>query len=288
VWTALPKNVAAVRDKTVVQVDRDKVARLEVESPQGPVTLVRENDKWRITAPQALPADQVEAGSLLVKLQNLKAQGFLGEDAAAIPKYLAKPEVKVTVTDGAGAHTLLVAPSPERRGSQAMAYAAVAGRGPVVLVDGSALKDFARSVDELRDHTLLGQLEPKDVKRMQVTVAGQSMVLERTGESDWRVIEPSKGAAKSGKVDDLLYTLRGLKWKDVVAPGGAEPARYGLDKPGVEVRLFRADGTEMGSLLVGKQEGDRLYVKTRSAATIYAADPKQVGALPKSVDEFKS
>lgn len=287
VWTSLPKNVAAVRDKTVVQVDRDKVARLEVESPQGPITLVREGDKWRITAPQALPADQVEAGSLLVKLQNLKAQGFLGEDAAAIPKYLAKPEVKVTVTDAAGAQTLLVAPSPERRAGQAMAYAAVAGRGPVVLVDGSALKDLARTVNELRDHTLLSSLEPRDVKRMQVAAGGQSIVLERTGESEWRVIEPAKGAAKNSKVDDLLYTLRGLKWKDVAAPGGEEPAKYGLDKPAVEVRLFRADGTEIGAVLFGKQDGDRLYLKTRNAPTIYAADAKSVGTLPKSVDEFK-
>ena len=47
VWTALPKNVATLRDKTVVRFDRDKVTRLDVESPQGPVTLVRENDKWK-------------------------------------------------------------------------------------------------------------------------------------------------------------------------------------------------------------------------------------------------
>jgi uncharacterized protein DUF4340 len=287
VWTALPKNVATLRDKAVVQFDRDKVTRLDVESPQGPVTLVRENDKWKLTAPQALPADQVEAGAVLTKLQNLRAYGFLGEDAALIPKLLARPEVKVTVTDAGGAKTLLLAPSPEKRGAQAMAYAAVAGQGPVVIVEGSALKDFARSVNDLRDRTLLSGLEPKDVKRMQVAAGGQTTTLERTGETDWRVIEPAKGAAKSGKVDDLLYTLRGLKWKDLVAPGGEDAAKYGLDKPGVEVRLFRADGTEIGAVLFGKQDGERLYLKTRGGPAIYAADPKQVGTLPKSIDEFK-
>jgi hypothetical protein len=101
------------------------------------------------------------------------------------------------------------------------------------------------------------------------------------------VIEPARGSAKSSKVDDLLYTLRGLKWKDVVAPGGEEPAKYGLDKPGVEVRLFRADGTEIGTVLFGKQDADRLYLKTRNTPAIYSADPKSVGTLPKSADEFK-
>jgi hypothetical protein len=287
VWTALPKNVAALRDKTVVQLDRDKVTRLDVDSAQGLVTLVRENDRWKLVAPQALPADQVEAGAVLTKLQNLRAQGFLTEEATAIPKFLGRPEVKVTVTETGGAKTLLLAPSPEKRGGQPMAYAAVAGQGPVVIVDGSALKDFARSADDLRDHTVLASLEPKDVKRMQVSAGGQTITLERTGEVDWRLIEPVKGSAKSGKVDDLLYTLRGLKWKDLIAPGGEEPAKYGLDKPGVEVRLFRADGTEIGAVLFGKQDGERLYLKTRNAPAIYAADPKQVGTLPKSVDEFK-
>ena len=36
-----------------------------------------------------------------------------------------------------------------------------------------------------------------------------------------------------------------------------------------------------------KSEADQLYVKTRSAPAIYAVDPKQIGTLPKSVDEFK-
>jgi hypothetical protein len=286
VWIALPKNVAVLRDKTVVAFDRDKVSRLDVESPQGPITLVRESDKWKITAPQALPADQVEAGAVLTKLQNLRAQGFLGEDATAVAKFLGRPEVKVTVTDAGGAKTLLLAPSPEKRGGSPMAYAAVAGRGPVMLIDGSALKDFARSVNELRDRTVLSGLEPRDVKRMQLTAGGQTLTLERSGETDWRVIEPAKGAAKSSKVEDLLYTLRGLKWKDSIAPGGEDPAKYGLDKPTVDLRLFRADGTEIGSVLFGKQDGERLYLKTRNAPAIYSADPKTV-TLPKSADELK-
>ena len=71
-----------------------------------------------------------------------------------------------------------------------------------------------------------------------------------------------------------------------LAGGGEEPAKYGLDKPTTEARLFRADGTEIGAVLFGKQDADRLYLKTRSVPTIYAADPKQV-TLPKSVDELK-
>src|SRR5216117_1157258 len=42
VWTALPKTVAALRDKTVVAFERDKVTRVDVENPRGAFTIVRE------------------------------------------------------------------------------------------------------------------------------------------------------------------------------------------------------------------------------------------------------
>ena len=126
-WTAVPKNVAVLRDKSVVGFDRDKVTRIEIESPKGAVTLAKEGDRWRITAPQALAADQVEAGAVLFKLRDLRAQAFLTDDASGIPKYLPKPTVRVNVIEqGASApRTVLLAPSPERRGGTASAYAAL-------------------------------------------------------------------------------------------------------------------------------------------------------------------
>jgi hypothetical protein len=287
-WTALPKNVAVLRDKTVVEFDRDKVTRVELESPKGQVTVARENNRWTITAPEALRADQVEVGALLRKARELKALAFLSEDAAAIARYLAKPEVRMTVTEeGGSAKTLLLAVSPERRGGQPTAYAAVAGRGPVVLVEGTALADVGRSLLELRDHTLIADVEPKDVKRVAVRSGGQRVVLERQSESEWRMLEPTKGAARGTKVDDILYMVRALKWKEIVAPGGGEPARYGLDAPTLEVTLVRADGTEVATLLVGKREGDRAYVRTKVSPTVFAVEASQLGEAPKVPDDFK-
>jgi hypothetical protein len=287
VWKALPKSVAVLRDKTVVAFDRDKVARIEIDGAQGTVTLARENNQWRIVAPEVLAADQVEAGALLRKLGELKAQAFLTEDASGIPRYLAKPELRVTITpEGGPATTLLLAPSSERRGNQPSAYAAVAGSGPLVLVDAAALRDLGRTVNDLRDRRLLGEVEPKDVKRVAVKRGGKSVVLERQGENEWRMVEPSKGTAKSSKVDDLLYTARALKWKDIVAPRGEEPARYGLDAPELEITLGRADGSEIGTVLVGKREGDRVFVRTKAGPAIYALEAGQLGDLP-NPDDFK-
>jgi len=289
-WAAVPKNVAVLRDKTVVEVERDKVTRLEIESPKGAVTLAQENGRWKITAPEALPADQVEAGALLFKLRELRAQAFLSEDAAGVPRYLAKPTVRVTIGEqGAPApRTLLLAPSPERRGGAPTAYAGLAGRGPVVLVDGKVLEELGRSVDDLRDRALLPGLEPKDIKRMRVRAGGQTVVVERSGDVDWKLVEGGRGSAKVATVDNLLYALRALKWKSIATPTGDEPTRYGLDAPTLEVTLLKADGAELAALLVGKRDGERAWVKLKAAPAIYAVDAKQLGEPPKVPDDFKS
>ena len=289
IWKALPKTVAALRDKTVVAYDRDKVAGLEVESPKGKVTLARDGEKWRITAPEPLAADDGEVSGLLFKLREMRAAGFFGEGPASIDRYLAKPVVKISLREqGATAvKTLLVGPSPEKRRGRPMAYAGVVGQGPVMLVDAQYVGDLSKSANDLRDRALFGFFDPRDVKRMRVKSGGQAMALERKSETEWRVTEPKAGKARENKVADLLYNFRSLRWKEVVSAKGDDAAKYGLDAPVLEVTLYKADGKELGSLRVGKKEADKVYVGTGSSPAIFALDPKQLGDLPKIPDDLQ-
>jgi hypothetical protein len=288
VWRAIPQNVAVLRDKTVVAFEREKVTGYEIEGPKGKVTVTRDKDGFKITAPEALAADQVEAGAVLTRLRDLRAVGFLSDDASAIPRYLPKPEVRVTIhQEGAKAPlTILLAPSPERRGGQPTVYAAVAGQGPVALVDGKALDNLGRTALELRDRRLFADLQPRDVKRVRVKAGGQTAVLERSGETDWKLVEPTKGAAKSTKVEDVLYMLRALKWDEIAAPRAEAPARWGFDAPTLEITVYKADGKEAGTIVLGKREGERYFARTGDSP-VYAIPARQLGDLPKVPDDFK-
>jgi hypothetical protein len=288
VYNQVPKNVAVLRDKTLVEIDRDKVARLEIQSPKGTVTVGREDGQWKIVAPELLPADQVEVGAVLTRLSDIRAQGFLGEDAAAVARYLPKPEVRIAMTDqGGNTTTVVLAPSPDKRGGTPSAYAALAGKGPVMLVDGKMLGELARSANDLRDRRLLGALEPRDVQRVRLQSGGQTMVLERKGDTEWRVVEPSREAANGSKVDDLLFTLRALRWKDMVSRDGQDPARYGLDAPTLEVGLFRGDGGEIATVQVGKRDDALAYVRTKAQPAVYSVESRALGPAPKVPEDFK-
>ena len=117
---------------------------------------------------------------------------------------------------------------------------------------------------------------------------GKTAVLERKGEGEWRMVEPTKGAAKSGKVDDLLYTARGLKWKELVAPRGEDAARYGLDAPELEITLGEADGggdRARSSWASGRATGSSCAPRPPPPSTLWRRS--QLGELPNVPDDFK-
>ena len=287
-WAAVPKTMGVLRDKVVLAYQYDKVSRVELAGPRGPLTLERDGIGWKITAPEALKADTGAVNGVLWRIRDLRASGFLAEDAAAIPRLLPKPEVTVKLWEEGTKEprVLLLTASRETRGGQPAALAAVEGRGPVVLVDGKVLDDLARGADDLRDKTLLPAFEMSDVKRARVVSGGAPLVVERKGESDWQVVEPKRGGTKERRVADLLISLKALRWKSIVSPKGDNAARFGLDKPELEVTLLKADGGEIAGLLVGKSEGPQTYVKLKTSPTVYAVDSSLMRELQKSPGEI--
>jgi hypothetical protein len=287
-WAAVPKTIGVLRDKVVLAYQYDKVSRVELAGPRGPLTLEREGIGWKITAPEVLKADTGAVNGVLWRIRDLRASGFLAEDGAAIPRLLPKPEVTVRLWEEGAKEpkVLLLAASRETRGGQPAAVAAVEGRGPVVLVDGKVLDDLARGTDDLRDKSLLPAFEMGDVKRARLVSSGAALVVERQGETNWQVVEPKRGGTKERRVADLLLSLKALRWKSIASAKGDDAARFGLDKPALEITLLKADGGEIAGLLVGKSEGPLTYVKLKTSPSVYAVDSSLVGDLRKAPAEI--
>ncbi|MBI2525536.1 MAG: DUF4340 domain-containing protein [Candidatus Rokubacteria bacterium] len=287
-WTAVPKTVGVLRDKVVVAYAYDKVAKVSLEHAGDRVTIEREGSQWKLTSPEPLKADPGAVNSLLWRIRDLRASGFLAEEAKEIPRYLARPDVTVRLwEDGAKEpKVLLLAASREVRGGRPAAVAAVAGQGPVMLVEGKVLEDLARTSSDLRDKSLLPAFELADVKRARVAGGGKSLLVERKGEGEWKALEPSKGAAKEARVSDLLLALKALRWKEIASAKGDDAARYGLGRPELEVTLSGASGAEIATLLLGKEEGERTYARVKTSPVIYVIDSKLARDLRKAPSDI--
>ncbi len=283
VWTVFPKTVGAIRDKTVVSYASDKLAKIEITHGRETLGLEKEGTGWKITAPEALRADSGAVTQILWKIRDLQALGFLSEGAAEVPRFLSKPEVIVRLweTGAKEPKTLLLQSSNERRGGQPAALAAVQGEGPVVLVAGKALAELTPSVAQLRDRTVFPTFDLGDVKRARVSGGDKPLIVEKSGETDWKQVEPARGATKDGRVANVLLALKSLKWKEIASKGG-DDAKFGLDRPELEVSVFKADGTEVGTLLVGKTDGAVTYVKVKAEPGIFAVSSKDLEDLRKA------
>jgi hypothetical protein len=279
----------AFRDKTIFAYDRSKLERVELDSPKGKVALALQDGKWRITAPVALRADEGAMSQVLFKARGLQAKDFVAEDAKRLAAYgLDKPQVRITLweKDAKEPKALLLAPGREKD----RAYATTLGEGAVgvAAVDASALQDLARGVTDLRDRSLSDAFDTKDVSRVTIQRPSVTLALDRTGtgEEDWQLAAPKKGKTRGGRVSELLWTLRNLKWKDLVAEQGWDPARYGLDAGATTITLAGKDGKTIAALAVGKQEGGVTYVRIPGQPALYAIDAKTLGDLPGTPEEL--
>jgi hypothetical protein len=283
-WDKLPKTVAAARDKVVFAYAYDKVNRVELESAAGTVKLERNGIDWNITAPEALKADTGAVNGLLWRIRDLRASGFLDESPAGIARYLPKPDVTVKIWEEGGKEpkTLLLGLSKAVKVGELTGVAAPAGQGSVFMVEAKDVRELSKTTADLRDKSVVASFDMKEVKRVRLTVGGKSLLLERRGEDEWRVLEPAKGPAKEIKVTGLLLTLRALKWKEIAAADGADAARFGLDKPEVEITVLKADGTEMAGLVVGRTDPMLSYVRSKSSPAVYSVDPKLLEDIRKA------
>ena len=287
-WDKLPKTVAAARDKVVFAYAYDKVNRVEFESAAGTVKLERDGINWNITAPEALKADTGAVNGLLWRIRDLRASGFLDESAAGVARYLSKPDVTVKIWEEGAKEpkTLLLGLSKAVKVGEPTGVAAPSAQGPVFMVEAKGIGDLSTTATDLRDKSVVASFDMKEVKRVRLTVGDKRLLLERRGEDEWRVLEPSKGPAKEIKVTGLLLTLRALKWTEIAAADGADAARFGLDKPEVEIAVLKADGKEMAGLAIGRTDPKLSYVRSKSSPAIYGVDPKLLEDIRKAPSEI--
>jgi hypothetical protein len=253
------------------------------------VTLALQDGKWRITAPAALRADEGAMSELLWKARDLRARDFVAEDARRLAAYgLDRPQIRLTVweKESKEPRTLLLAPAREKD----RAYAAAVGPGAtgVVAVEAKALEELARGVADLRDRSLAEAFDTKDVTRVTIQRPGLTLALDRTGtgEEDWQLSAPRKGKARGGRVSELVWAVRNLKWKELVAEQGWDPARYGLDAAATTVTLTGKDDRAIAAVALGKQEAGLTYARVPGQPALYTIESKTLGDLPTAPEEL--
>lgn len=275
-----------VKEK-VLTLDKAKVKDLTLAgNGKEEVKLVKDGASWRMTAPQAAPADAQESESLLSSLEGLEIDEVVTETPAKLSDFgLDPPKSRVAVSlQGAPAQEVLFGDKTPDQGS---VYARQPTRPRVFTVPAYSAAVFDKKPFDLRDRDLL-HLSRDAVRKVEVTGPEGTYALARDERGEWAFSSPVPTRAGRWSVDGLLGSLETLRMESVAAEAATDVKAYGLDKPARTVKLGLADGNAK-VLEIGKPAGDKKHYARQAGQPLVAViSDTVVDTLAKGKDELRA
>jgi hypothetical protein len=293
-----PKTTTALRDKTLLQYDREHIVRIDIQSPDEHTTITRTGERqYRLEQPINAEGDGGTIYNLLGDLQELKAKDFVAETPTALARYgLESARLRVTLSHKSSdnaqetvQHTILFGDeAPDQQGT----YVRLASRPTVYLVERS---ESQRIIDitafDLRNKKIVA-FDTDAVQKIRLQYPASTFTLERHDDS-WRLSEPEKRAIRQPwKVDNLLYELSALEYTKIVTETAKDHAPYGLDTPQAQITLWQENGPSIGPLVIGQpvdsasSDVQLVYAQVGQDTPIYAIKANFFNDLPKNTAQL--
>lgn len=291
----LNKTLLTLRKKEVLRMDQTKVERLRLTYPTNELVLYRvgqtdqlgpgtgkDKKSWKLRYPVEADADQAEVNNLLIKLENLKALGFVdpGPQHDALRLKLTKPDVKITVhAEGTDQSVKLYQLDP----TTGEAYAVTAPDAPLYRVSPVAIKDLTKELFVLQDKRLLG-VTMDDLAMLTVKTRDQQYTLIHQN-GDW-VLEDRPAEKLDQEAADLFVSrVVSLPAEIRVVKQAGPLAPYGLATPTAEFVATAKDGKQRGRLVLGASSGGLVYAMGHQGLPgIFQARPDLLTQIPAKAD----
>lgn len=202
------KNTFALRDKSIIRIERDKVDRIEIAAGARSSTLAKTGTEWRLESPVMARADFAAVEGALERLSSGRMQGIVAAEGADLKKYKLDPPV-ASFTAGAGSAraTLLFGET-----ENALIYARDASRPVVFTVAPTLYTDLIRDVQEFRRKDLFDS-RSFTTNRIEFRRGSETIVLEKSKSADgkeaWRTADGRE--VDTTKAEDLLTKVSGLR-----------------------------------------------------------------------------
>ena len=276
--TTLNKTTFDLRDKTILDFDRDAMDRFEVVSGERTIEFAKDGDDWRLAAPLEAAADFGTVEGLIGSLGSSRMQAVASESDDALDGYgLDAPAHTVSLHAGSATATLHVGAETE----DGTYYAHDAARPLVFTVDSTLVTNFERGAEEYRRKNLFA-FRAFNASRLEVRRGDDTVVFEKReapeddeeAEETWELVAPAPGSVPHDAIDDLLSKLSGLRAESFVASraeAGIGPeqvaatvsARFGDEDTEEQVVFWRSgeetfaiNGDEPGAARIDSQAFD--------------------------------
>ena len=313
----LQKDVNSWRDHRLTNLVATDVNKLVVKNPAGEIELQRDADHWKLIKPLAARADDTKVNDLVSQVATLNIKSFVADDKADAASYgLAEPRGTVTLytakdpkgtelmIGGSPADLAKATPTPAPSASPAATpsptpdakladtvYARMPARQSIYAVPNSIDAFVTLKPNDLRDHHLV-RLNPDTVDRIKITPAdGAAFTLGRK-DKVWTMVSGAtpNQPVDAAEPDRVMQSLSNATVTDFVTDSASDLAKYGLDKPALQVAFIsfasenRAESNAgekpLATVSFGKTENGNVYAKVEDEPFVVSVPQTLVADVP--------
>ncbi len=282
-------DLSEFRERRFASFDSKDVDALSATLPDGSSLAFQKTGErqWQMLAPRRLPGNDSDVRSLMGRVSAMKAVEFVSDDASELAKYgLDTPRASVTLRFSARKPlTILIGDrTGAKDGDYFLSYMKVADEDSIYAARDGLLDDYMKDPGEFR-LTRFVRMDANRIARLTATWAdtGRDADLNKTvtvrmAADKWQwedgVLVPGSTPKR------VAQRAAGLESEAFVSET-ADDARYGFDRPLVDVELLDLDGTTR-RVLIGKagpgvtdpdgRERERYYARVNDYPEVYLVD----------------
>ena len=219
-----PVDLDGLRDRAVFPARIRGAVRVELKHAGGFVQLAFRDGVWHIQQPFDARADGARVERLLQSLGALMIQGPGGEVASVEPAaYGLGAEdavLQVSVWPDGRREPLTLTVGKPRADNPDWLYAKISDMASIGAVDKTVLSLQAITAESVRDRRLC-DADPAVITSVTLREGDSKLVMEKTVEGGWMIMEPLRSVANPRAVGTLLKIVCGLQVEGVLAEAPA-------------------------------------------------------------------
>jgi hypothetical protein len=268
-----------LRDKTILKIDREKVDRMEIETPDRTLKVAKQGADWKIASPVDARADFGTVEGIIGRLNTTPMKSIAAAEAADLKEYgLDKPAATVRVTSGSAQAGLAIGKSAGDR----VVYAKDLSRPMVFTIESALLDELKKPADDFRVKDLF-DARSFNTTRIEIARGGQTTTFEKTkGKEEWKQLTPSAKAADTAKVEALLTALTSARATSFADGKTAT----GLETPEISVSIAFEDGQKHEKVAFARK-GTDAFARRDGDATAAKIDATALDGIVKAIDGLK-
>ena len=255
------------------------------KSNEPSLRLTKESGDWRIVQPVNSGADQTAVQGVL---DNLMTSKVSETSEPATPDRLkifglAPPQVEIQFKLKSGAQHTLQMGDKDFTGSSV--YAIVDGAKTVSLLPDYILTSADKSLDDLRDHSVL-HLTTYNVASFTLKNPSGDLELAKSKGDQWDFTKPTDAMADQDSIDALLTAVSNARIASFADKNESNPAKYGLKDPAISFTATDDTGKK-STLLLGKKDGNDYFARDTSRPSVFRVSADLYTQLAKKYADLR-